>query len=85
MNGNDGGTRRILFWIMGALLAVSMAGATATLTWINNRLTALEVSDSIGNERSKVNEARLNAMEAWLGRIEAKIDKVLERIPNGQK
>ena len=72
------GIPKILYWIMGALLAISMAGAGATASWMQSRIITLEASQAITEARSRVSEARVEMLERSLIRIEVKLDRALE-------
>ena len=79
MNERNGGIPKILYWIMGALLAICLTGAGATANWMSNRLAVVEATSGIIDSRSKVSESRIDILERTMIRIEAKLDRALER------
>jgi len=81
----NGGIPKILYWIMGALLAISMAGAGATASWFQSRISTMEVAAAVVSQQSSVNEARIEILERTLVRIEAKLDRALEAGQRGPR
>jgi len=75
---NSSNNMKMLYWLIGALLTALIAGSTATMGWVNGRLVTVEQTAASADERSKVNDARINTLEVWLARVEAKLDRALE-------
>lgn len=71
------GIPKILYWLMGAMLLVTMTGASWTAASIAARLTAVELSVKTTSETAAYQKGQIEALKDGLVRIEGKLDEAL--------
>ncbi len=73
-----GNSRVTYTWLAGVLVSVLLLVGGAVLAHLLDDITELQQTVRVKAEESAATRAELNAVQAQLGRIENKLDRLLE-------
>jgi hypothetical protein len=86
-SSNGNGVKKLMLWIMGALLSVLLLGGSAWATWVSNQFYGINKELNLRQTRITSNEKMADIVVDMvkqnivrMDRIENKIDRLIENL-----